>query len=259
MPVTMHNRWSLEGKKAFITGGTKGIGLAIMKECLDLGAEVIFVARTAPDVQKLEKDLIMESNKVKGIAADVSKPSDREMITVEIQKEWDHLDIFVNNAGTNIRKKITEYTDDEVSFLIETNYRSALELSRKLYPLLRKSPQGNVIFISSVAGIDHLRTGAVYGTSKAAIIQLTKNLAVEWASDNIRVNSVAPWYIKTPMVEQIIKNKDYLHEIMKRTPMARLGEPEEIATVAAFLCMPAASYITGQCIAVDGGTSVNMF
>jgi Tropinone reductase 1 len=126
MPVTMHNRWSLEGKKAFITGGTKGIGLAIMKECLDLGAEVIFVARTAPDVQKLEKDLIMESNKVKGIAADVSKPSDREMITVEIQKEWDHLDIFVNNAGTNIRKKITEYTDDEVSFLIETNYRSAL-------------------------------------------------------------------------------------------------------------------------------------
>lgn len=255
----MNDNWSLKGKKAFITGGTKGIGLAIMKEFLDLGAEVIFAARTASDVQKLEKDLIMKSNRVKGIAADVSKPSDREMITLEIQKEWDHIDIFVNNAGTNIRKKITEYTDDEVSFLIETNYRSALELSRKLYPLLRKSPQGNIIFISSVAGIDHLRTGAVYGTTKAAIIQLTKNLAVEWASDNIRVNTIAPWYIKTPMVEQVLKNKDFLAEILKRTPIGRLGEPGEVAAVAAFLCMPVASYITGQCIAVDGGTSINMF
>jgi Tropinone reductase 1 len=125
--------------------------------------------------------------------------------------------------------------------------------------MLRKSKQGNIIFISSVAGIDHIRTGAVYGTTKAAIIQLTKNLAVEWAADNIRVNTIAPWYIKTPMVEQLLKNKDYFEEVLKKTPMARIGEPDEVAAVAAFLCMPAASYITGQCIAVDGGTSVNMF
>jgi Tropinone reductase 1 len=255
----MNDRWSLKGKKAFITGGTKGIGLAIVKEFLSLGAEVILAARTASDVHKIEHELSSSFKEVKGIIADVSKAVDRDLLADEIGKRWERLDIFINNAGTNIRKKITEYSDDEVSFLIETIYRSALDLSRKLYPILRKSSQGNIIFISSVAGINHIRTGAVYGTAKAAIIQLTKNLAVEWASDHIRVNTIAPWYIKTPLVEQIIQNKDYLAEIIKRTPMGRLGEPEEVAAVAAFLCMPAASFITGQCIAVDGGTSVNMF
>ena len=255
----MDERWSLKGKKAFITGGTKGIGLAIVKEFLNLGVEVIFAARTDSDVKNLEMELSRSFKDVKGIIADVSKPADREMLAEEIEKKWEHLDIFINNAGTNIRKKITEYSDDEVSFLIDTIYRSALDLSRKLYPMIRKSSQGNVIFISSVAGLNHLRTGAVYGTAKAALIQLTKNLAVEWAPENIRVNTLAPWYIKTPLVEQVLKNKDFLAEIIKRTPMGRLGEPEEVSAIAAFLCMPAASYITGQCIAIDGGTSVNMF
>jgi len=220
---------------------------------------VMFAARTPSDVRKTEQELTLSYPGVKGIIADVTKPEDREMIAEEIRKKWAQLDIYINNAGTNIRKKITEYTDDEISSLIEINYRTALELSRTFYPMLCKSTQGNIIFISSVAGIDHIRTGAVYGTTKAAIIQLTKNLAVEWAADNIRVNTIAPWYIITPMVEQLIKNKNYLAEILKKTPMGRLGEPDEIAAVAAFLCMPAASYITGQCIAVDGGTSVNMF
>jgi len=255
----MDERWSLKGKKAFITGGTKGIGLAIVKEFLSLGVEVIFAARTASDVKNLEMELSLSFKDVKGIIADVSKPADREMLTEEIGKKWERVDIFVNNAGTNIRKKITEYSDDEISFLIDTIYHSALDLSRKLYPMIRKSSQGNVIFISSVAGLNHLRTGAVYGTAKAALIQLTKNLAVEWAPENIRVNTLAPWYIKTPLVEQVLKNKDFLAEIIKRTPMGRLGEPEEVSAMAAFLCMPAASYITGQCIAIDGGTSVNMF
>jgi len=255
----MIDKWTLQGKKALITGGTKGIGLAIVKEFLGLGAEVIFVARTPLDVQKTEKELARSFAIVKGIIADVSRPEDRELIAAEVGKKWAQLDIYINNAGTNIRKKITEYSYDEISLLIETNCRTALELSRILYPMLRKSSQGNIIFISSVAGINHLRTGAVYGTNKAAIIQLTKNLAVEWAADNIRVNTVAPWYIKTPMVEQLLKNKDYLKEILRKTPMSRIGEPDEVAAVAAFLCMPASSYVTGQCIAVDGGTSVNMF
>jgi Tropinone reductase 1 len=255
----MHDKWTLRGKKAFITGGTKGIGLAIVKEFLDLGAEVIFTARTPSDVRKLEQELSSPDRKVSGIVGDVSKSDDREMLVNEIRMKWEQLDIFVNNAGTNIRKKITEYSEDEINFLIELIYHTAIDLSRKLYPMLRKSLQGNVIFISSVAGMNHLRTGAIYGTLKAALIQLTKNLAVEWAAENIRVNTVAPWYIKTPLVEQVLKNKDFLAEILKRTPMGRLGEPEEVAAITAFLCMPASSFITGQCIAVDGGTSVNMF
>src|SRR4030042_2361050 len=157
----MNDKWSLKRKKAFITGGTKGIGLAIVKEFFSLGAEVIFAARTASEVHKIEQELTITNNKVKGIVADVSKPVDREIIAEEIGKKWEHLDIFVNNVGKNIRKKIPEYSDNETSFLFETNYRPALELSRIFYPMLRKSPQGNVIFISLVAGIHHVRTGAV--------------------------------------------------------------------------------------------------
>jgi Tropinone reductase 1 len=88
---------------------------------------------------------------------------------------------------------------------------------------------------------------------------MTKNLAVEWAPWNIRVNAVAPWYIRTPLAEQVLKNKDYSDEVILHTPMKRIGEPAEVAALVAFLCMPAASYITGQCIAVDGGFSVNLF
>ncbi len=255
----MTEKWSLKGKKAFVTGGTKCIGLAIVKEFLSLGAKVIFAARTSSEVKRIEQELNSSYQVVKGLAADVTSPDEREMLADEIWKDWGQLDIYVNNAGTNIRKKLADYTDEEINSLIEINYRTAIELSRKLYPMLRKSKQANVIFISSVAGIDHLRTGAIYGTTKAAIIQLTKNLAVEWAPDSIRVNTVAPWYIKTPLVEQLLKNKEYVSDILKKTPMSRLGEPAEVAAVAAFLCMPAASYVTGQCIAVDGGTSVNMF
>jgi Tropinone reductase 1 len=95
--------------------------------------------------------------------------------------------------------------------------------------------------------------------SKAAIIQLTRNLAVEWAEDNIRVNAIAPWYIRTPLTEPVLKNKEYYDEVIKRTPMRRIGKPEEVAAAAAFLSMLASSYITGQCISVDGGFTVYGF
>ena len=108
---------------------------------------------------------------------------------------------------------------------------------------------------STVANATHAR----YGTSKAAMIQLTKNLAVEWAGQGIRVNSVAPWYIETPLAKQVLQDDDYRQEVLDRTPMKRVGTVEECAAAIAFLCLPAASYITGHCLAIDGGFSVYGF
>ena len=104
-----------------------------------------------------------------------------------------------------------------------------------------------------MSGLTHVRTGPLYGLSKAAVHQLSKNLACELASDGIRVNSVAPWYIRTHRTSEVLSNPDYFEEVISRTPMRRIGEPEEVAAAIAFLCLPAASYITGECIAVDGG------
>jgi Tropinone reductase 1 len=172
---------------------------------------------------------------------------------------WGKLDILVNNVGTNIRKKTFDYSYDEFDKILHTNLRSAFELSKSLYPLLKKTEQGNIINISSVAGLTHLRTGSIYGMTKAALIQLTKNLAGEWATDGIRVNAVAPWYIRTPLAETVLKNKEYYNEVLSRTPMKKVGNPEDVAAAVAFLCMPSAAYITGQCIAVDGGFTINGF
>ncbi len=242
-------RWSLEGKVAVITGGTRGIGEGLVKEFSGLGAKVIAVAREIPGAGA-------ETENVTYFRSDVSSVEGRRDIASYIHNEVGKLDILVNNVGTNIRKKTVDYSDDELDFLLNTNMISAFKLSQTLYTLLKEGDGGSVINISSVAGLTHIRTGSVYGMTKAAMNQLTKNLAGEWAGDNIRVNAIAPWYINTPLAVQVLKDEAYRNEVLARTPMGRIGEVNEVSSLAAFLCMPAASYITGQVISVDGGFTI---
>ena len=253
----MNNRWNLKDKKALVTGGTKGIGKAIVKEFVNLGAEVILVARNKAEFKSLKDEL--KTDKISFIEADVSTIGDINKIFYSIEQKGNSLDILVNNVGTNIRKKTIEYTSEEFDSIVNTNLRSAYELSKRAYPLLKNSEQGNIINISSVAGQTHIRTGSIYSMTKAAMIQLTKNLASEWAQDGIRVNAVAPWYIKTPLVEPVLKNKDFYEDVINRTPMKTIGKPEDVSAAVSFLCMPAAAHITGQCISVDGGFTIYGF
>lgn len=251
-----NNRWNLVGKKALVTGGTKGIGKAIVEEFLTLGAEVLLVARNEAEVNELTQSLRESDAVVHGMAVDVSKAAERRRLIEATLQLWGKLDILVNNVGTNIRKKTPEYADEETNFLINTNLQSAFGLCQLAYPLLKQSNQANIINVSSVAGLTHVRTGAIYGMTKAALVQLTRNLAVEWALDRIRVNAVAPWYIETPLAKQVLQNPEYRQAVLSRTPMGRIGQPEDVAGAVAFLCMPAAGYMTGQCLAVDGGFTV---
>ncbi|XXG75281.1 hypothetical protein AAC387_Pa07g3821 [Persea americana] len=154
----------------------------------------------------------------------------------------DKLNILINNAGTNTWKSRVDYTAEDIQAIMETNFVSAYHLSQLAHPLLKASGMGNVVLISSVAGVVAMYSGTVYAASKGAINQLTKNLACEWAKDNIRANSVAPCYIKTSLEEH-----------------KRIGEPKEVSSLVAFLCIHAASYITGQVISVDGGMTLNGF
>lgn len=170
-----------------------------------------------------------------------------------------NLNILVNNAGMNIRKPMVDFTAEEFSLLMATNFESVFHMCQLAHPLLKASGVGSVVFTSSVSGFVSLKNMSVQGATKGAINQLTKYLACEWAKDNIRSNAVAPWYIRTPMVEKVLSNQEYLEEVYSRTPLRRLGEPSEVSSLVAFLCMPASSYITGQIICVDGGMSVNGF
>ena len=255
----MADKWNLKNKKALITGATRGIGKAIVEEFLSLGAEIFIVARSEDVIKKQAEEYSINRHDVNWFAGDVSQPDDRIKLYNEIKKNWDSFDILVNNVGFNIRKKVLDYDEEEYKFLLDTNLSTTFENCRLSYPFLKKSGSACIVNIVSVSGLTHIRTGAPYAASKAAIIQLTKNLAVEWADDNIRVNSVAPWYIRTPLTEPVLNKKEYYNEVIKRTPMKRIGVPEEVASAVAFLCMPASSYITGQCISVDGGFTVYGF
>ena len=163
------------------------------------------------------------------------------------------LHLLVNNAGGNLTRPALDYGEDQWRGIFETNLFSAFELCRAAHPQLARHATSSIVNIGSVSGITHVRSGAPYGMSKAALHQMTRNLAVEWAEDGVRVNCVAPWYIRTRRTSVKLSDPDYLDEVLQRTPMGRVGEPEEVASVVAFLCMPASSYVTGECIAVDGG------
>jgi Tropinone reductase 1 len=248
--------WNLKGKRALITGGTKGIGLAIAEEFLSLEAEIFIVARDQNLINKKIRAWKKKGYKAYGFAADLSNKEERFQLLSDINRKWKKLDLLINNVGMNIRKKTVEFSTVEYEKVLNTNLISTFEVCRLFQPLLKKSKNGSVVNMSSVAGLTHLRTGSPYGMSKAAMDQLTRNLAVEWAEDRIRVNSIAPWYIDTPLVENLMKDKKYFNSVIERTPMKRIGKPEEVASLAAYLCMDKSSYITGQTIAVDGGFSV---
>jgi tropinone reductase I len=192
---------------------------------------------------------------VTGVAGDVTSAADRARIVAHI-RERGPLHVLVHNAGSNVRGKLVDYDDATIERLISLNLTAPVLLSRDLYPQLRDAAGASVVHVGSIAGMTALPTGVAYGAAKAGLAQAARTLALEWARDGIRVNTVAPWYTRTPLVEPVLSRPEALAAILARTPLGRIAEPREVATVVAFLAMPASSYITGQSIAVDGGMTI---
>ncbi|KAB1214153.1 hypothetical protein CJ030_MR5G027232 [Morella rubra] len=253
-------RWSLLGMAALVTGGTKGIGHAVVEELAGLGAKVHTCSRNEAELTARIHEWEMKGFQVTGSACDLADSFQRAKLMDTVSSVFNgKLNILINNVGTANRKPTEDYTAEEFSCLMVTNFGSAFHLSQLAHPLLKASGAGSIVFMSAVAGVESVDFGSVYAASKGAMNQLAKSLACEWAKDNIRSNSVAPWFIRTPLVESDFRRKKFLDAVNSRTPLGRIGEPNEVSSLVAFLCLPAASYITGQVICVDGGLTVNGF
>ncbi|KAM0953492.1 putative oxidoreductase [Dioscorea sansibarensis] len=238
----MDQRWSLEAPKELV------------EELAKFGASVHTCARNETELNECLKQWEDKKFKVTGSVCDVSSTVQREKLMEDVSSVFQgKLHILINNAGNCIMKPTMECTAEDYSHMMAINFESALHLSQLAHPLLKASSSGNIVFLSSTATFIVNQGVALYSASKGAINQVTKHLACEWAKDTIRVNGVAPSVIKTPLVGTLGYDRDILMKEASRAPLGRLGEPEEVASVVTFLCLPAASYVTGQIICIDGG------
>ena len=269
MSSRKNSKWSLEGKTILVTGGSKGIGAAIVEELVALAAgKVIFCSRgdATEQLAQLRGACCTQETKTElhHVSCDVATPEGRATLVEAVKRLTPHLDGLVNNVGVNIRQPIQDQSAEEYHTIIRTNMDSAYFLCQQLLPLLQgassSSSSSSVVNVSSAAGVQSSGTGVAYGMSKAALNQMTRGLACEWARHHIRVNAVTPWMTMTPLLEEAVKqNPSQLDKVKQCTPMHRLAEASEIAAAVVFLLLPASSYITGQILGVDGGLTAQGF
>ena len=234
---------SLEGRKALVTGGSRGIGRAIAAELARAGAEVVIGFNTGAD----EADAVAREIGGRAVQADVSSADDAARLVAEAGE----LDILVNNAGVTRDGLLARMSDDDWRRVIETNLSSVFYTCRAVTRPMMKRRSGAIVNVSSVVGIHGNLGQTNYGAAKAGIIGFTKSLARELGSRGVRANVVAPGYVKTRLTDVIPEELQGV--MLTNTPLGRLGEPDDVAGAVRFLCSDEASFITGEVLLVDGG------
>ena len=247
----MDDAMVLEGRIALVTGASRGIGQAIAKYLAKQGATVIGTATSATGAAAISQYLTEAGNKGKGLALDVNDAAGVNSVIDQIQKEFSAVMILVNNAGITRDNLLMRMGDDEWDDIIDTNLRSVFRLSRAVMRGMMKAKSGRIINISSVVGAAGNGGQTNYAAAKAGMIGFTKALAREIGSRNITVNCVAPGFIDTDMTRAL--TEDQQKALLVSIPLARLGSVEDIAAAVGYLASPAAGYVTGTTLHVNGG------
>ena len=251
------NPFDLKGKVALVTGGNGGIGLGIAKGLAGAGADVAIAGRNAAKNAAAVKAL---GGRTIAIAADVNDPAQVKRMVADTVSAFGGLDILVANAGINIRKPPQDYTVDEWRQVIDTNLNSVFACCQAAYPEMKRRGGGKIVTIGSMTSIFGLALGSAYASTKGAVVQLTKSLAIAWAKDNIQVNSILPGWIDTDLTRGARTQIPGLKErIVQGTPAGRWGVPADLAGTAVYFCSRASDFVTGTALPVDGGYSSSIF
>jgi dehydrogenase/reductase SDR family protein 4 len=249
--------FNLTGQVAIVTGSTKGIGRAIAEELARAGSKVVISSRKADACEEVASAIVKEGYEAIAIPCHIGRRSDCEALIEETRKKWGKVDTLVCNAAINpYYGPMTNLTDEVFTKVMETNVRSNLWLANLVQPEMAARRDGSIIIVSSIGGLKGTEILGIYALSKAADMQLARNLAVEWGPDNIRVNCIAPGLVKTDFARALWEDPVLRKGSEDRTALRRLGEPEDIAGAAVFLASRAGRWITGQTIVIDGGRTI---
>ena len=255
--MTAHSPFNLAGKTAIITGSTKGIGRAIAVALARAGAKVAVSSRDAGRVAETAQALTDAGHTVIGVPCNIGRKDELQNLVDRAASELGPVDILVCNAAINpYYGPAMEIPDDVFAKVMHTNIQAQLWLAQMVAPDMKARKDGAIMLISSIGGLRGSDVIGAYNISKAADIQLAKNLAVELGPDNIRVNAIAPGLVKTDFARALWENPEFAEPRIAATPLRRLGDPEDIAGAAVFLASDAGRWMTGQTIVIDGGATV---
>ncbi len=248
--MNRHNHFSLQGQRALITGGTRGIGFAIASGLADAGASVVVTGRHQDTVTQAVTELQRHGFTATGVVLDVT---DTAAMTAAIRTAGP-FDILINNAGTEQVCPSGEVTEQLWDTIIGTNLKGAFFCAQAVaQEMLAAGRPGSIINLCSLTSVVGVAGATAYGSSKAGLAGMTRALSTEWAAQGIRVNGIGPGYFETELTEVFYQDKQWCESMKQKIPMGRFGEMEDLQGAAVFLCSAAARYITGQIIYVDGG------
>lgn len=245
--------FDLTGRVAIMTGAGRGLGRTMALALASAGADLALASRTGSELESLVEEVNALGRRAIAVPTDVTSPEACEALVAAALDRLGRLDIMVNNAGTNVRKPALEMTSDEYDFVIQTNLKGYFNGARAAGKGFVEQGSGKVINVSSILGRVGLPNQAAYASSKGAIDQLTKVLAIEWATAGVQVNGLAPTYFETDLTRPLYEDPERKAFIEERTPVGRWGQPHELAGAVIFLASGASNFVTGQTILVDGG------
>jgi NAD(P)-dependent dehydrogenase (short-subunit alcohol dehydrogenase family) len=248
------NPFRLDGEVALITGGGTGIGLAIARQLALAGAEVVLVGRRSAVLRSAAAGVGAQA---RGIAFDVTRVSQAPRFLARAEAPFGPITILVNNAGIHLKKPALETSDEDFLRVFKTHVLGAHALTRAVLPGMIQRRRGSIIFIASMASLFGVPNVFAYGAAKSAYLGMVRALATEVSPAGVRVNAIAPGWIDTDMVRKAMAGDPARkRRILARTPLGRFGKPEDIGAAAAYLCSPAAKFVTGVVLPVDGGASI---